>query len=132
RKRDLGVFFGSVHGTLNHLLLTDRLWLARMRGEPLAATSLRDELYADFADLHRERGITDRQIEDWLARCTEAELDADLAYASLQNGSARSYPLRHIWLHIGNHQTHHRGQLTAMIRQLGHDYGDIDLLFMPR
>ena len=61
---------------------------------------------------------------------TEDALDADLHYTS-STGKPRCYPLRHVLLHIWNHQSHHRGQVTAMIQRLGFDYGDIDMLFMP-
>jgi uncharacterized damage-inducible protein DinB len=131
RKRDLGAFFGSIHATLNHLLLTDRMWLARMRYVPFSAQSLRDEVTADFDELRRQRIETDAEITAWLANYCEADLDRELTYTSLATGSARSYLLRHVWLHIGNHQTHHRGQITALLQQLGYDYGDVDLLFMP-
>jgi uncharacterized damage-inducible protein DinB len=132
RKRDLGAFFGSVHGTLNHLLLTDRMWLARMRQMPVAAKTLGDEVAGDFAELQRLRVETDHEITTMLRDYVEADLDMPLTYFSLATGTARRYPLRDAWLHIGNHQTHHRGQITAMLQQLGCDYGDVDLLFMPR
>jgi len=50
----------------------------------------------------------------------------------MEGAIARRYPLHHVLLHICNHQTHHRGQVTAMIQRLGYDCGDIDMLFMPR
>src|SRR5439155_565732 len=59
RKKDAGAFFKSIHGTLNHLLLGDRVWMGRFLGRPFAVTSLAQELYADFARLHEERGATD-------------------------------------------------------------------------
>src|SRR4029434_3118727 len=67
RKRDMGAFFKSIHGTLNHLLLADRIWLGRFTGVPFAVTGLDQELYADFAELRRERECTDREIVSWVA-----------------------------------------------------------------
>ena len=69
RKRDLGAFFKSIHGTLNHLLLADRVWLSRFQGVPApegfmapGIRSLDQELYADFDDLRRERALTDSAL----------------------------------------------------------------------
>lgn len=59
RKEDVGAFFKSIHSTLNHLLLADRVWLGRFRGEPFPARALNQELYADFDTLRRERRRTD-------------------------------------------------------------------------
>src|SRR5262245_42404082 len=92
RKRDLGAFFRSVHGTLNHLLLTDRVWLGRFTGDRAVATSLDadgrpievrglgQELYADFAVLRRERARTDAAIGAWVDTLDEARLAAPLRY----------------------------------------------------
>src|SRR5437879_7963416 len=63
RRRDRKAFFRSIHGTLNHLLLTDRGWLGRFNGKPWTFRSLDQELYADFDELRRERSKTDREIE---------------------------------------------------------------------
>jgi uncharacterized damage-inducible protein DinB len=131
RKRDLGAFFHSIHATLNHVLLGDRLWLGRLTGIDFLVNTLGDELYAGFDELQREREITDNELIKILAGYTEADLACDLEYTSVSTGKVRSYPLHHVLLHLCNHQTHHRGQVTAMIQRLGFDYGDIDLLFMP-
>lgn len=80
RKRDRRAFFRSIHGTLNHLLLTDRGWMARFNGKPWPFSSLDQELYSDFDELHRERGKTDREIEAFLAGITPERLDALLSY----------------------------------------------------
>lgn len=130
RKRDQGVFFGSIHRTLNHLLLTDRMWLARFKGLTFSVKTLGDELYVDFNELARERVITDAELSALFNNYKESDLDSDLHYIS-SAGAARCYPLRNVLLHVCNHQTHHRGQVTAMIKRLGFDYGDIDMLFMP-
>lgn len=76
RKRDLGAFFKSVHGTLNHILLGDKVWLGRIQSQPFAVKSL-DQILA----------------------------------------------------HLFLHQTHHRGQLSTLIGQLGYDFGDTDILW---
>src|SRR5437867_10422547 len=90
RKRDLGAFFRSVHGTLNHLLLADRAWLGRFTGDralassldaegrPIAVRGLDQELYADFALLQRERARTDAAISAGVDTRGEARLAAPL------------------------------------------------------
>jgi len=143
RRRDLGAFFRSVHGTLNHLLLADRVWLARLSGDPalgqsLAAdgtviqvTGLDQELYGDFARLRREREKTDEEIERWVDSLTEAMLAAPLRYRSM-NGTPFEHPTWWAVSHLLNHQTHHRGQVTTLLMQLGVDPGVTDLLQMLR
>lgn len=130
RKRDLGAFFHSIHATLNHLLLADRVWLGRFKGIDFPVRTLGDELYSDFEELRCERALTDRELADIFAGYTDADLNRDLVYTSV-SGEARCFPLHRVLLHLCNHQTHHRGQVTAMIQRLGFDYGDIDMLFMP-
>ncbi|HYL57669.1 MAG TPA: DinB family protein [Candidatus Acidoferrales bacterium] len=143
RKRDLHAFFGSIHRTLNHLLLTDRVQLGRFigtdrtqsrdaDGRPIAIRSLDQELYSDFAVLRREREKTDALIESWTSEITPEFLAGELEY------SAMSAPGRYrvaAWLavtHYFNHQTHHRGQITTMLSQLGKDPGVTDLMALFR
>ncbi|MEN8133812.1 MAG: DinB family protein, partial [Pseudomonadota bacterium] len=131
RKRDMGAFFSSIHGTLNHLLLSDRLWMGRLTGEPFTITSLAQELYADFDDLRREREHEDQRILQWVAKLTEADLDSVISYISVVDKQQRRFRVEDVLLHLFHHQTHHRGQITTLISQLGHDFGETDLAFMP-
>lgn len=131
RKADRGLFFGSIHGTLNHLLLADRIWLGRFTGEPPTVQRLDQELFAGFEPLRSARVETDRFILDWTAGLTEAELAGTLEYRSISNPAPKSCPLWVAVTHLFNHQTHHRGQITAALSQLGRDYGVTDLIAMP-
>lgn len=131
RKRDLGAFFGSIHGTLNHLLLADRIWMGRFTGEPFTAGSLRDELYADFDELRSARVAEDARIERWVATLTPAAVAGELRYQSIVNPQPRVYPLWFALTHFFNHQTHHRGQVTTLLMQLGVDVGVTDLIMLP-
>ena len=131
RKRDRGAFFHSIHGTLNHLLLGDRIWLGRFVGRPFAVRSLDQELYADFAALRAEREQTDREIDAWAASLTPADLEGTLHYTSLVNPAPRSYPFWVAATHFFNHQTHHRRQLTTLLVQAGVDPGVTDLIWLP-
>lgn len=131
RKRDLGAFFKSVHGTLNHLLLADRVWLGRFSGTPFRVNSLDQELYADYAELRREREQTDRAIAQWAASLQAADFSGELAFTSISNPQPRRMPFWLTVMHFFNHQTHHRGQVTALMKQLGVDPGVTDLLVLP-
>jgi uncharacterized damage-inducible protein DinB len=144
RKRDRGAFFRSIHGTLNHLVLTDRAWLGRFTkdpgvsvsrdpdGNPIAMTGRLDqELYADFADLRRERARTDAAIESWVATLDADRLAAPLAYRTTK-GDPHEHPLWWAVTHFFNHQTHHRGQVTTLLSQLGHDPGVTDVIALLR
>ena len=144
RKEDRGAFFRSIHGTLNHLLLTDRAWLGRFTrdaalaqsrdadGNPIAYTGkLNQELYADFTLLRRERAATDAAIEAWVRDLTVERLAAPFGYRS-SDGRQHEHPLWWAVGHFFNHQTHHRGQVTTLLMQLGHDPGVTDLVALLR
>jgi uncharacterized damage-inducible protein DinB len=132
RKRDVGAFFRSIHGTLNHLLLADRIWLGRFTGEPFAVKSLDEELCTEFGELRVERQKTDAAIDAWLANLTETDFESDLVYTSVVKPQPRRYPLWLAVAHFFNHQTHHRGQLTTLLNQRGIDPGVTDLIWLPQ
>lgn len=138
RKRDCGAFFRSIHGTLNHLLLTDRVWLARFKGVtipdnfmgPGGILSLDQELYSDFTVLRQERILTDEELSTWVAQVTHDQLAEPLVY--MRRGQRTVSPLWWSLIHLFNHQTHHRGQITTLLNQLGSDPGVTDLVAMLR
>jgi uncharacterized damage-inducible protein DinB len=138
RKRDTGAFFKSISGTFNHILLADRVWLARFEGAtvpegfmgPGGIRSLDQELYADFEDLRRERARTDDQLAAWVSGLTHDKLAAPLVY--LRRGAKQESPLWWAVAHVFNHQTHHRGQITTLLMQQGCDPGVTDLFAMLR
>ena len=132
RKRDMGAFFKSIHGTLNHLLLGDRVWMGRFAGPVFVPKSLAEELYADFGELRRERAKTDATIEAWSAALTDERLRGDLTYTSIVNPQPRRIAMGLAVAHFFNHQTHHRGQLTTLLMQQGIDPGVTDLMWMPQ
>ena len=143
RKRDMGAFFRSVHGTLNHILLADHAWLIRFtgdaetyrfrheNGDPIEVRSLDQELYADFDALRAVRGETDERIERWTAGLSEENLRAALRYRT-SSGEKHDHPMWWAVSHFFNHQTHHRGQVTTLLKQLGVDPGVTDLAVMLR
>jgi uncharacterized damage-inducible protein DinB len=105
----VGVFFGSLHGTLNHLLLTDRLWLKRLTGEGDHPNQLNAILYDDRAELTRARMAEDRRLISVVEKYDEAALAALHSYRTT-SGMPQSQVLSEILMHLFNHQTHHRGQ----------------------
>jgi uncharacterized damage-inducible protein DinB len=137
RKRDTGAFFKSIHGTLNHLLLADRVWLARFQGVAAppgfmgpGIRTLDQELYANFEELRRERALTDDALATWVSELSPERLAGPLVYHRL--GQRLECPLWWAVAHLFNHQTHHRGQLTTLLMQQGHDPGVTDLFAMLR
>jgi uncharacterized damage-inducible protein DinB len=131
RKRDRGAFFHSIHGTLNHLLLADSVWLGRFEGQPFAFSSLDQELYASFDELRTRRTEVDDRIERWAAGVTDTALDAKLEFTSALTKRTHAPILWKVVAHFFNHQTHHRGQLTALLSQARVDYGVTDLFLLP-
>jgi uncharacterized damage-inducible protein DinB len=132
RKRDVGAFFKSIHGTLNHLLVADRIWMGRFTGVAFVVPGLDTELYADFGELRRERARTDAAITAWATALTDADLAGALNYTSIVNPQPRSNPLWLAVTHFFNHQTHHRGQLTTLLMQRGIDPGVTDLIWLRK
>jgi len=142
RKCDRGAFFGSVHVTLNHLLLADRAWLARLSGdseryasrdeagEVIEVRSLGQVLYADFERLWTERQRTDMDLWDWVRQQTLETLQREIRYRNSEG--EQSHPAWWAALHAFNHQTHHRGQITTLLTQRGVAVGATDLIAMLR
>lgn len=131
RKRDRGAFFGSIHGTLNHLLWGDRMWMGRFVGPPCTHPAFGADMFAGFADLRQEREATDLSIIDWSAKLRTDWLASMLTYTSLVDARRRTLPAEVAAVHMFNHGTHHRGQLTTLMKQAGVDPGVTDLPWLP-
>jgi uncharacterized damage-inducible protein DinB len=126
RRRDLGAFFASVHGTLNHLLLGDRIWMTRFAGGTHPSTSLDAILFDSFADLRGARIEMDARIEAFFAALPAGFLERSLRYVN-NAGLHTADPASVILPHFFNHQTHHRAQVHTLLSQLGHDPPVLDL-----
>ena len=131
RKRDMGAFFNSVHGTLNHLLLGDKIWMSRFLQTSFEIESLDQELYSDYGELKKERKIVDKEIFDYINSLNEKVIEGLISFTSHVQKARRKFVLRDCLLHFFHHQTHHRGQLSTLISQLGIDIGVTDLMWMP-
>jgi uncharacterized damage-inducible protein DinB len=132
RRQDRGAFFKSIHGTLNHILLGDRVWMGRFLDEPFHVDSLDQELYRDWEELKRERQKSDAQILQWAVGLTDEILGGTLRYTSIVNPAPRACEMWLAIAHFFNHQTHHRGQLTTLLCQCGKDIGVTDLMWLPQ
>ncbi len=131
RKRDLGAFFKSLHGTLNHILFADLIFLARFTGSAMPEGDFGGELHDDFETLRAGHETTDARILDWVAGLDRAWLGETLTFTSMIDGVTRSLPRWAMVTQMFNHQTHHRGQATTLLKQLGVDPGITDIPWLP-
>lgn len=143
RKRETGAFFGSIHRTLNHLMVGDQAWSRRFvqcgadHGVDFSALavaiqlpdpfSLDMMLYDDWVMLKARREVVDEALETWLADAHAGMGDWTMRYATTK-GVQRAHPLWQALTHFFNHQTHHRGQVTTLLSQQGVDVGLTDLI----
>jgi len=125
-RRDLGAFFGSVHGTLNHLLLGDTIWMTRFEGGTHPSTNLDAILFDRFADLREARRQMDQRIERLFSSLPTGFDRGSVHYVN-NSGFESQDPLSVILLHFFNHQTHHRAQVHTLLSQLGHAPPVLDL-----
>jgi uncharacterized damage-inducible protein DinB len=132
RRVPRGAFWGSIHGTLCHLLWGDLMWMSRFDGWPKPATSLKDSatLIADFDELEAARVEADRKISAWAERVDTPWLAQEQAWFSASANRELRQPRSLLVVHFFNHQTHHRGQAHAMITAAGEKTGDTDLFLI--
>ena len=116
RKQDRPAFFGSIHGTLNHIMIGDRIWLARFAGQEAPSTDLDAILYEDFAALRLARAEDDARIETFAAGLDLDWLSGTIRYVNYR-GQTCEDPNDLLVQHFFNHQTHHRGQVHDMLSQ---------------
>ncbi len=132
-------FFGSILGTLNHLVVGDTIWLKRFAAHPAQwralqliqalpqPQALNERPFDSLPALAVRREMLDRSLESWVETLSDADLDSILTYQNTRGTTFRRelYPLL---VHLFNHQTHHRGQATTLLTQAGVDIGTTDLL----
>jgi len=131
-RRDVGAFFKSMHGTLNHLLAADRIWMKRLTGEGEAPDRVDAIIHEDRRQLARARADEDDRIVRFVTTLDEAALAGTLRYATT-SGKPFEQPRADILSHFFNHQTHHRGQAhTILSICTGKEPPVLDLLAMQR
>jgi len=125
-------FFGSLHGTLNHILVGDRLWLARIEGAPPPALRLDDQPCASLDELDVARSAEDARMIGLVDGYREDEIGRTVRYRTVTRPGEFSTPLHLCWLHLFNHQTHHRGQAHDQLSQTTVPPPPLDLIFYLR
>jgi len=129
-RRPCGLFFGSIHGTLNQLLLTDsELWYPRFTEGRSASLALDVELESDRALLASRLITATANWAGYVGGLGEGALAGDLRF-TMTTGQKRVLPMPAALLHVFNHATHHRGQITAAISMMGFEYLPLDLPFL--
>jgi uncharacterized damage-inducible protein DinB len=137
RKEQRGAFFGSVHGTLSHILFADQIWLYRFTGneavKPVGVTTIAESVTAipDWADLKQRRAAFDETIIGWAEQMTAPDLAGDVTWHSGALGREVSRSKWELVTHLFNHQTHHRGQVHCLLTGFGQKPDDTDIPFMP-
>lgn len=131
RKADLGAFFKSIHGTLEHLFWVDSAWLARFNGQPVPPPPELGAMFPDFEALWSARRERDQEINEWASALTPEWLARPFTWTSVLYASTFTQPGFVVVSQFFNHQTHHRGQATTLLMQLGVDPGVTDLPMLP-
>jgi len=131
-RADGGAFFKSVHGTLNHLLATDRIWMQRFTGSGTAPDRLDAILFETLDELLPAREAEDRRIVDFVDGLDDTRLAGSIRYRRVSSPEVFEQPLAPALAHWFNHQTHHRGQVHALLTGLVGRAPELDLLFYQR
>jgi len=131
-RQDVGVYFKSLHGTLNHVMTADLIWMRRLTGSGDHPNKLSSIVFDDLMSLSAARQREDQRIVDYVETLSDARLEEALDYQML-HGTPVKQRRREILAHLFNHQTHHRGQAHAVLTMLGIAEPDpLDLLIMQR
>jgi uncharacterized damage-inducible protein DinB len=131
-RADRGAFFGSVHRTLNHILVGDRIWMHRFTGAGQTYSELDSVPHDGFQLLRADRIAEDERIAGWIDGLSEDQLAGAFSYRTISNSADISQPLAPALTHFFNHQTHHRGQVHALLSGLGVDPPSLDLIAFQR
>jgi uncharacterized damage-inducible protein DinB len=127
-----GAFFKSMHGTLNHLLLGDRIWMRRFTGSGEHPDRLDAILFDRFAELRAARRAEDARITAWIESLCDADIAGSLRYRTVVNPRTIEQPLAPALDHFFNHQTHHRGQAHCLLTMMTGDAPSFDLIIFQR
>jgi uncharacterized damage-inducible protein DinB len=121
-------YFTSIFGTLSHILLADRLWMDRFEGREVSVKSLDQILCEDFAELCEARQTEDRRIIAFVDRMRAEHYARTLSFRNMK-GEPKSGSYAQFFTHLFNHQTHHRGQTHALLKDAGGDPPPLDYFY---
>jgi uncharacterized damage-inducible protein DinB len=130
--RDVGAFFKSMRGTLNHILVADRIWLKRLTGEGDAPAALDTILYIDLPKLRVARSAEDKRLFGWIESQSEKALAGRFTYMTVTDMRTVSQRVAPALSHLFNHHTHHRGQAHTILTLLGKEAPSLDLIYFQR
>lgn len=130
--RDMGAFFKSVMGTLNHLVTADRIWLKRFTGQGDAPSALDAIIHRDFARLRLAREAEDARIVNWIENLGDKAFSGRFTYITATDVRTVSQRLAPALAHLFNHQAHHRGQVHTLLTALGKPSLNLDLIAFQR
>ena len=131
-RADRGAFFKSMHGTLNHLLTADQVWMHRFTGQGPSPAKLDQIQHERLADLAAAREAEDRRIIAYVDGLSEQQLKGTIRYRRVSTPDEFEQALAPALTHFFNHQTHHRGQAHSILYSFGHRDLVLDLLFFQR
>ena len=131
-RADHGAFFGSVHGTLNHILVGDRVWMHRFTGEGPLPTRLDEILYDALPALRAAREAEDARIAAYVASLSPSDLEGTIRYRTISKPADIKQELKLALLHVFNHQTHHRGQVHCLLTRITDAAPSLDLILYQR
>jgi uncharacterized damage-inducible protein DinB len=132
RKERACAFFASIHGTLNHLLVGDRLWFGRVEGVAADISGLDQILYDDFAALRAAREVEDARIIALVEDFDDAGLKQERRFRIMTAPEEQALPVHLMLATVFNHQTHHRGQVHAMLRETAVAPPPLDIIYFAR
>jgi uncharacterized damage-inducible protein DinB len=130
--RPTGAFFGSLMGTLNHLLLADQIWLHRFTRKGSVPARLDENLFPEFEPLHAARMVEDEQIIRWVTGLSGDATKGEFTYTPMTSPQSVTQKLGPALAHLFNHQTHHRGQCHMILTTLGKPSLALDLIYYQR
>lgn len=133
RKQNRGAFFSSIHGTLSHLLWGDQIWLQRFGlgdGPSVSSISESASMIEIWGELKRVRFELDSQILEWAEGLQQSFFEEDMSWYSGSQKRDIVCNVGTLVMHMFNHQTHHRGQVHAMLTVAGCKPDDTDLFLV--
>lgn len=134
RMKDRGSFFGSIQATVSHIFWGDMTWMSRFAGTQAQTVGIPEstKLISDWEQFCGERKAFDEQILQWAHGISPDWFEGDLSWYSGAAGRDLTLPKKTVIIQLFNHQTHHRGQIHAMLTSAGVKTEDTDLPFMPQ
>ncbi len=125
-KKNRKAFFTSIHGTLNHLLVVDNLYISRIEGKGHNMRSMDQILYDKIDDLEEERIKKDKYLVDLVYNLSAENIIKEITYKNF-DATVHTYTINFILMTLFNHQTHHRGQVHNMLSQSGMKPPQLDI-----